>query len=229
MNIQSLKAKLSDDEFKSLESHLADLTGQRDAARQESIDGRKKLKSELEALRSTKATLFEKLGIDDDTDLDTLPASKGQADAAKQYETKIKRTERELADAQKAKAEIENKFQTARRDAALGQALGAHEFIDRDLVSHYATARLQFEGDDLLFKTDDGKLLSVDDGIKHLAATKPHLLKAKGAGGSGHVPGAGSSGAVKNPWAKESVNFTEQIRLTKENPALAAQLEAAAK
>lgn len=229
MNIETIKAKLSDDEFKSLSDYVADLTGQRDAARQESIEGRKKLKSEVEKLTGIKSKLFEKLGIDDDADIDNLPEAKGQADAVKQVEAKLKRLERELADATKAKGEIESKFQASRRDAALSKALAAHEFIDAELVGNYAASRLKFEGDDLLFEAEDGKLVSVADGLKHLAASKPHLLKAKGAGGSGHVPGAGGAGgSAKNPWGKDSINLTEQLRLTVENPELAAQMKAAA-
>jgi hypothetical protein len=229
MNIESIRAKLSDAEFSALSEHVADLTGQRDAARQESIEGRKKLRSEVETLRSTKAQLFEKLGLDDDADLDALPEAKGQAEAAKQLEARLKRMERDLADAVKVRGEIETKFQASRREAALTKALASHDFIDSDLVGSYASGRLRFEGDEMLFETDDGKLVSVDDGIKHLAAVKPHLLKARGAGGSGHVPGAGSAGGTKNPWAHGSENITEQISLAKENPNLAAQLKAAAR
>ena len=213
MNLETLKAKLSDDEFKSLETHIADLTGQRDAARQESIDGRKKLKAEVEKLRGVKDKLFEKLGLDDDADLDALPEAKGQADAVKQVEAKLKRLERDLADATKAKADIETKFKDSRRDAELSQAIAAHEFIDADLVRSYAAGRVQFEGDDLLYEVEKGKLVSVADGIKHLATTKPALLKAKGAGGSGHVPAAGSGGGKTQFSRAEFEAMTPQQRL----------------
>ncbi len=46
-----------------------------------------------------------------------------------------------------------------------------------------------------------------------------------GAGGSG----AGSGGLQANPWAKESRNLAEQVRLLKEDPALARRLSAEAK
>jgi hypothetical protein len=195
MNIENLKAKLADDEFKALSDYIADLTGQRDAARQESIDGRKKLKADVEQLRGIKTKLYEKLGLDDDADLDALPEVKGQAEAVKQVEAKLKRLERELADANKARGDIENRFKTSRRDAELSKAIAAHEFIDNDLVANFASSRVRFEGDDLFFEAEDGKLVSVADGVKHIAATKPHLLKARGAGGSGHLPSAGSGRA----------------------------------
>lgn len=196
MNIETLKGKIADDEFKALSDHLADLTGQRDAARQESIDGRKKLRADVDQLRGIKVKLYEKLGLDDDADIDALPEVRGQAEAAKQVEARMKRLERDLADANKARGDIETKFKTTRRDAELSRAIAAHEFIDNDLVVNYAAGRVRFEGDDLFFEAEDGKLISVADGVKHIAATKPHLLKARGAGGSGHMPNAGSGRAA---------------------------------
>ena len=218
MNLETIKAKLTEGEFKALSDHVADLTGQRDAARQESIDGRKKLRTEVETLRGIKTKLFEKLGLDDDADLDNLPEPKGQAEAVKQVEAKLKRLERDLADAIKAKGEVESKFQTSRRDAALAKALSAHEFIDSDLVGNYAASRIRFEGDSLLFEIEDGKLVPIEDGIKHLAAVKPHLLKAKGAGGSGHVPGAGGANGKQTQITRaelEAMNPAQRLEVAK--------------
>jgi|GEM_PF-463937 len=47
---------------------------------------------------------------------------------------------------------------------------------------------------------------------------------------TGHEPGKGKEGApgVKNPWAKDQLNYTEQGRILRENPELAKQLMAAA-
>ena len=47
---------------------------------------------------------------------------------------------------------------------------------------------------------------------------------SKSGGGSGTVPGMGKAGS-KNPFAAESFNMTEQTRLTRENPVLAAQMK----
>ena len=46
----------------------------------------------------------------------------------------------------------------------------------------------------------------------------------KSGGGSGTMPGMGKAGG-KNPFAAESFNMTEQTRLTRENPVLAAQMK----
>ena len=194
MNLETLKGKTLDDEtFAKLHAYVEDLTGARDAAKQESIEGRKKLKAEVEQLRAVKATLFEKLGIDEDVDLDALEV-KGQAEAAKQFETKLKRLEREKADALAKAGEIEGKWKSSRLDAALEKALSSHEFIDRDLVASFIAKQVQWEDDQVLVKAGD-KLVPLEDGVKHFAQTKPHLLKAQGgAKGSGTPPGAGSGG-----------------------------------
>ena len=57
-------------------------------------------------------------------------------------------------------------------------------------------------------------------------------IKASGANPSGidlGTPAALGTGTGVNPWKKESLNYTEQARITRENPALAAELQAAAK
>lgn len=193
MNLEDLKEKLGDETFAKLKKHVDDLTEARDAARAESIDGRKKMKADLEQLRAVKATLFEKLGLDDDADVDALPEVKGQAEAAKQFEQRIKRLEREKAEALTKAGEIEGKYKGSRLDAALAKALSAHEFIDNDLVSGYIGNRIHWEDDQIMLKEGE-KLMPLEDGVKLIAQTKPHLLKAQGRTGSGHPTGAGSAG-----------------------------------
>ncbi len=230
MDISKLKDKLDDATFAELSTHVETLTGQRDEARRESIEGRKGIKAKLEQAEGANQRLMEKLGIDSIDDLDALPDAKGAADTAKQYETRIKRLERELSDAVKAKDEIGGMFRDSRQRAAIAEALGGHEFLARDVVETYIGQRLTWEGDDLLFKTDDGKLIPVADGVSGFAKSRPELLKPTGAGGSGYRGGSarGGSGQQSNPWAKDSFNLTEQVRLTRENPEQAAQLKAAA-
>lgn len=196
MNLEPLKEKLGDETFAQLSTFVTDLTNQRDAARQESISGRKALKAENETLKSVKSKLFERLGITDDDEIDSLPDSKGQAEAARQFEAKVKRLERELAAANEARSGIEERFKSTRMDAALSKAIGSHDFIDRDLTESFIRSNSVWEDDQVMFKAGDGRLIPLDDGVKWVAQTKPHLLKAQGAGGSGHSPSArGDKGA----------------------------------
>ena len=198
MDIDGLKEKLGDETFAKLKTHIDDLTGQRDAARQESISGRKALKEERDKLKTFRDRALEKLGIDSDEDLDALPDAKGQAEAVKQYEAKLKRIERERDELKAAKEAADGALRGSRQKAALAEALGKHEFAARDVVETFVSARLVWEGEDLFFKADDGKAVSVADGVAGLAKSRPELLKTTGAGGAGfRQANAGGGGSAK--------------------------------
>lgn len=185
MNIEDLKDALGDEKFSALKTFVDDLVGQRDAARQESISGRKGLREKLTALESAQASMMEKLGIDSLEDLETLPDAKGAAEAAKQYEVRVKRLERELQQAAAQRDEISGKYRGSLQKAAIAEALSGHEFIARDIVETYVSNRLAWEGDDVLYKSDDGRLLPLRDGVAAIAKSRPELLKATGTGGAG--------------------------------------------
>lgn len=193
MDIAKLKEKLGDETFASLQGYVNDLIGQRDAAREESINGRKKLKTDLEKAQATAAKALEKLGVENPDDLDTLPDAKGQAEALKQFETKLKRAERERDEAKQLAQDATGKFRGSLQKAAIAEALGGHKFIARDIVETYVSQRLTWEGDELLFKSDDGKLIPVKDGVAGIAKTRPELLEPTGTGGAG-VRQANASG-----------------------------------
>lgn len=53
---------------------------------------------------------------------------------------------------------------------------------------------MQWEGDEIFFKSDDGKLIPVKDGVAGIAKTRPELLKPTGTGGAG-VRQANAGGA----------------------------------
>ena len=64
MDIENLKEALGDEKFTALKSYVDDLQGQRDAARQESINGRRGMKDKLAKLEADQNALMERLGID---------------------------------------------------------------------------------------------------------------------------------------------------------------------
>lgn len=176
-------AKLSD----AIAAHTEALTTRAETAEakarkasQESIDGRKGKDAIL-------VKALEKLGIDSADDLDALPDAKGQAEAIKQFEAKLTRAQRELADKAKALDELSGRYSTERRERAIAEQVGKHPFIDSDDVRALVSARLKQEGDDLLFTAADGKLVPLADGVAWIAKTKPHLVRpaGDGAGGSG--------------------------------------------
>lgn len=202
MDISKLKDKLGDETFAELERHIGDLTGQRDTARTESINGRKKLRDDLSAAQALAARAMEKLGVDSADDLDTLPDAKGQGEALKQFETKLKRAERERDEARQAAETASGKYRGGLQRAAVAEALGGHEFVARDVVETYIGQRLVWEGEDLMFKTDAGSLVSVKDGVAGVAKARPELLKPSGTGGAGVRQGNAGGGAKTMPEAE---------------------------
>jgi hypothetical protein len=195
MNLDDFKEALGDEKFAALQGYVNDLIGQRDSARQESIAGRKKLKDDLAHAQALASRAMEKLGVDSPDDLDALPDAKGQGEALKQYEAKLKRAERERDEAKAAAEEASGKYRDSLQRAAIAEAMGGHEFVARDLVETYVSKRLSWEGDELLFKADDGKLIPVKDGVTGLAKTRPELLKPAGAGGAGFRQSNAGGGA----------------------------------
>jgi len=73
--------------------------------------------------------------------------------------------------------------------------------------------------------------MTLAEWVEALVGDAPHLFEANAGGGAaGNTPGGGASarGSVKNPFRKETWNLTEQMKLQKTDPQLAARLKAAA-
>jgi hypothetical protein len=70
----------------------------------------------------------------------------------------------------------------------LSKALGGHDFIDREVVEDYLRRRVDWQDDQMLYRSDKGDLIPLAEGVTLLAQTKPHLLKTPGARGSGYNP-----------------------------------------
>lgn len=211
MDIEQLKEALGDEKFSALKTYVDDLTGQRDAARNESIAGRKGLKAKLDEMTAAQARLMEKLGVESLEDLDSLPDAKGQADAVKQFESKLKKLERENAELAAGKQEIDGKYRESLKRAVVADALGGHEFVARDLVETYVSQRLTWEGEELLFKDGD-KLVAVKDGVAGLVKSRPELLKPTGTGGAGvRDHNAGGGGASKGNFGGDRNERTAAI------------------
>jgi hypothetical protein len=127
----------------------------------------------------------------------------------------------ELADTRDAEAK---KWQAKFEKLVVNYELlsAATEAIDPATVKELLASRAKVDSNDQV--TIDGK--PVADAVKQLLDERPFLAKAQGDTGSGTPPNGGP--AIKNPWSKEHWNLTEQVNLSKENPALAAQFKAAA-
>ncbi|HEX7021398.1 MAG TPA: hypothetical protein VF171_00975 [Trueperaceae bacterium] len=78
---------------------------------------------------------------------------------------------------------------------------------------------------------DDGTVDGVKEALEALAEAKPYLKaqpKGNGNVGSGTNPGGDGNSGIKNPWLPDNLNLTEQGRIMRENPELAARLKAEA-
>jgi len=218
MDIEALKETLGDETFAQLQTYVTDLTGQRDQARNESISGRKGLKAQVDQLTASQSALMDRLGIESLDDMDKLPDAKGMAEASKQFEAKLKRAERDRDAAIAAQTELNTKYMDSKKASVLADALGAHEFLAKDVVTSFISNRLVWEGEDLLFKTDDGSLVTVKDGVSGVAKSRPELLKPTGAGGAGvrSTNARGDGGQVLMPRAEfESLSPAKQMEAVK--------------
>jgi hypothetical protein len=71
--------------------------------------------------------------------------------------------------------------------------------------------------------------MTLAEWVDALVSDAPHLFEANaGSGAAGSGGGAAGNRSVKNPFRKESFNLTEQMKIQKTDPALAARLKAAA-
>lgn len=224
MNLDDLKEKLGEEAHKALVDYVGDLSGQRDAARKESIEGRKALKARLESLEALNRKVFDKLGIDSEDDLETLPDAKGQAEAMKQFEVQLKRAQREREEALKLRDDMVRERDTNRRQAAIAQVVAKHGFVDAEMAALALERGLRVEGDEILFEADGGKLVPLDEGAAWLAKAKPYMVRAAGGTGSGFRDGGGNTGIpAKAPQRKD---YTDEVAYFRDAAKFAAQASA---
>lgn len=117
-------------------------------------------------------------------------------------------------------AALEAEAANTRKKYALKEKLAAAGVLDADYVIYKQGGLDKFTFD------KDGKPIGVEDVVKPLKESSPHLFKAEP--GADYKPNGGGTPPAKNPFAKDSFNLTEQGRLLKENPAQAQALAAAA-
>jgi len=86
-----------------------------------------------------------------------------------------------------------------------------------------------FDGDAPRFGKDGTSPETLAEWVDALVSSAPHLFEANaGSGAAGSGSGGAGNRSVKNPFRKESFNLTEQMKIQKSDPALAARLKAAA-
>jgi hypothetical protein len=100
------------------------------------------------------------------------------------------------------------------------------------LVNGVPTA-FESDGKSVRFGKDGMTPMTLEEWVDGQVSEAPHLFEANAGGGAaGDASGGGAGGrpnrSVKNPFRKETWNLTEQMKLQKSDPALAARLKAAA-
>ena len=138
---------------------------------------------------------------------------KNNADNA-ELQQKVKDYEAETA---RLKTEADN----TRKEYALQDQLKEAGVTDADYIIYKQGGLDKFTFD------KDGKVIGLDDVLKPMRESSPHLFKNAG-GAGGYDPAGGGKPPVNNPFAKETYNLTEQGRLFKQNPEQARQMAAAA-
>lgn len=117
-------------------------------------------------------------------------------------------------------AELEKTAANTQKEYALKDKLKEAGVLDADYIIYKQGGLDKFTFD------KDGKPIGIDDVLKPMKESSPHLFKADKPGG--YNPAGGGNPPASNPFAKESFNLTEQGRLLREDPTQARQLAAAA-
>ena len=86
-----------------------------------------------------------------------------------------------------------------------------------------------FDGETVLVGKDGVSPMTLAEWVDALVSNAPHLFEANAGGGAvGSGPGGAGNRSVTNPFRKDTWNLTEQMKIQKSDPALAARLKAAA-
>lgn len=131
-----------------------------------------------------------------------------------------KNFENQLAEAQKKAQEVERRANERLLSAEVRLQAAELGLVDAD-------AAMLLMDKAAVAVDEAGNVTGVKEALEALVAAKPWLKKAAAASGqvgSGtNPPGAG--GGEPNPWKKETFNLTQQAKILRENPALAARLK----
>jgi predicted RNase H-like nuclease (RuvC/YqgF family) len=193
--LDSVKEKLTDEEYSQLESHLSDMEEQVKSSRDGTIKTRKKtetrikeLEAENSSLKKTQHELFAKLGIESVDELENLDPKQGQVEIEKQFKAKLNRLENDLKEQIANYQTLEAKHKSTIKGAALQKVIDQYDWIDKDLIKAFIESKTVLEDDEVKFTADDGLVQNLTDGIKLFAKEKPHLLNRPAPTGSGFRP-----------------------------------------
>ncbi len=188
------------------------------------IAKRDELLREVKTLKSTRVDNAEVTKLQDKVDelASQLQSVTGERDSA----------QREVVKTQKAVEKRDAALQRHLVDAGLTDALAkagvAPHFLEAARAMLRSTATVKATGDDYVAQIGDKPLA---EAVKEWASADvgKHFVSApaNAGGGAGGAPAPAGSG-TRNPYARDSVNLTEQALLERDNPTQAATLRTAA-
>lgn len=206
------------------------------------------LKQNKETILAEKKAIQEKLkafdGIDPDAIKSMLSERESQAEEVAKKEGKWdeilerkdqkwqKKYDTDVASlserAERAEAQVNAMVKDIELNAALDSADIAPQYkkAARALVGESVSVEADENGAPAAFCMIDDDRVSVAQYVKAWADSEDgaHYVAAKLNAGGGNNAQAGGNKTVVNPWKKEARNLTEQGRIVKENPTLAARL-----
>ena len=169
-------------------------------------------KARFDEVNETKKELEQQIQERDDQLKELQKKAKGNEELEKRIQ--------ELQETNKAtKEQYEAKIKDMTITAAIQSKLTDAKYPDL-LLTKFDRSKLSI--------AEDGTVLGIDEQLTALKEQYKDLFKADVKGREPNNIG-GTPPGVKNPWSKEHFNLTEQGRILRENPELAAQLQAAAK
>lgn len=117
--------------------------------------------------------------------------------------------------------DLKKKADSDRKTYALKNKLTAAGVLDADYMIYKQGGVDKFTFD------KEGVPVGLDDILKPMRETSPHLFKAANAGAN-YNPAGGNNPPAVNPWKKDTFNLTEQGKILRSDPEKAKQLAAAA-
>lgn len=199
---------------------------------QEALNKERRQRREIEKeLKDIKAVLPDDFDADE---WDRLKSAGGGDLDAKLEEQRERLSKRYGKEKESLQSELEKRDAAIRKlvaenglEAAMAKANVAAPF--RPAVKAMFLSRIQIdnEGDTPTATLDD---LPVDQALKSWAESEDgrHYVAAPQNSGGGASGGGKGGNNQRNPWKRETRNLTEQARLMRENPELAARLKAEA-
>jgi hypothetical protein len=207
LKVEALKELLGEELYQQLVSKLGD--------KKLAVvsDGQWFPKDKFDAVNSENKDLKAQIA-DRDKQLATLK------DAAKGNEDLQKQIQQLQDDNKKAVDEWQGKLDALKFEHVLESALSKAKAKNPKAVKALLDASK--------IKLDGESLLGLDDQLKALQKSDAYLFDVQAGNGSGGANPPGGGAGTKNPWDKATWNLTEQGKILRENPTLAAQLRAAA-